>query len=89
MNMCLWEVTSVVSDTLQPCQSEPIRLLCPWDSPGKNAGVHCHALLHGIFLTQGLNPCLLSLLHWWTGSLPLVPPGKHHEHATYYSISFL
>ena len=22
------------------------RLLCPWDSPGKNTGVCCHALLH-------------------------------------------
>ena len=22
-----------------------IRLLCPWDSPGKNTGVGCHALL--------------------------------------------
>ena len=30
----------------------------------------------GIFLTQGLNPCLLCLLHWQLGSLPLVPPGK-------------
>ena len=28
------------------------------DSPGKNTGVGCHALLQGIFLTQGLNPCL-------------------------------
>ena len=35
-----------------------------------NAGVHCHALLQGIFLTQGWN------LHWHVGSLPLVPPGK-------------
>ena len=35
------------------------RLLCPWDSAGKNTGVGCHALLQGIFLTQGLNPCLL------------------------------
>ena len=25
------------------------------DSPGKNTGVGCHALLQGIFLTQGLN----------------------------------
>ena len=25
---------------------------------------------------QGSNPCLLSLLHWHLGSLPLVPPGK-------------
>ena len=30
----------------------------------------------GIFPTQGLNPCLLCLLHWQVGSLPLVPPGK-------------
>ena len=30
------------------------------DSPGKNNGVGCHALLQGIFLTQGLNPCLYS-----------------------------
>ena len=41
-----------------------IRLLCPWDSPGKNTGVGCHALLQGIFLTQGLNLHLLCLLHW-------------------------
>ena len=50
--------------------------LQPWDSPGENTGVGCHALLQGIFLTQGLNPCLLSLLHWQTGSLPLAPLGK-------------
>ena len=31
------------------------RLLCPWDSPGKNTGVGCHSLLQGISLTQGLN----------------------------------
>ena len=30
-----------------------------WDSPGKNTGVGCHALLQGIFLTQGSNPGLL------------------------------
>ena len=28
------------------------RLLCPCDSPDKNIGVGCHALLQGIFLTQ-------------------------------------
>ena len=32
--------------------------------------------LQGIFLAQGLNPCLLRLLHWQAGSLPLEPPGK-------------
>ena len=44
------------------------RLLCPWDSPGKNTGVGCHALLQEIFQTQGLNSCLLHLLHWQAGS---------------------
>ena len=31
------------------------RLLCPWDSPGKNIGVGCQFLLQGILLTQRLN----------------------------------
>ena len=46
------------------------------DSPGKNIGVGGHALLQGIFPTQGTNPSLLFLLHWQVGSLPLAPPGK-------------
>ena len=36
----------------------------------------CHALLQGIFLTQGANPCLSCLLHWHVSSLPLEPPRK-------------
>ena len=35
---------------------EPTRLLCPWDSAGKNTGVSCHALLREIFQTQGSYP---------------------------------
>ena len=35
--------------------------------------MRCHALLQGIFPTQGLNLCLLRLLHWQAGSLPLEP----------------
>ena len=34
--------------------------------PGKNTGVGCHALLQGIFLTQGLNLGVLNLLRWHT-----------------------
>jgi len=30
------------------------------DSPGKNTGVGCHALLQGLLPTQGLNPGLLN-----------------------------
>ena len=36
----------------------------PFPSPGE------------IFLTQGSNLCLSSLLHWQAGSSPLAPPGK-------------
>ena len=54
----------------------PATLLCPWESPGKNTGVGCHALLQGIFLTQGLNPHLFRLLHLQASSLPPAPPGK-------------
>ena len=38
------------------------------DSPGKNTLVGFHALLQGIFLTQGLYLGLLCLLHWQAGS---------------------
>ena len=38
-----------------PMECSTPRLLCPWESPGKNTGVGCHALLQGIFLTQGSN----------------------------------
>ena len=38
---------------------QPSRLLCPWNSPGKNIGVGSHSLLQGIFPTQGSNPGLL------------------------------
>ena len=51
-------------------------VICPWDPPDKSAGVGCHALLQGIFLTQGSNSCLLHFLHWQAGSLPLALPGK-------------
>ena len=50
------------------------------DSPGKNTGVSCHALLQGIFLTQGSNQRLLCLLHWQVDSLPSEPPGKPSMH---------
>ena len=51
---------SVVSDSLQPHGLHvAIRLLCPWNSPGRIGGVGRH-FLQGIFLTQGLN---LGLLH--------------------------
>ena len=49
----------------------------PGDSPGKNTGVDYHALVRGIFPTQGSNP---GLLYWrGTNSLPSEPLGKPYS----------
>ena len=69
--------------TLRPHGLKPARLICPWDSPGKNTGVGCHALLQGIFPTQESNPRLLPLLHWLAGSLQLALPEKPQNHLWY------
>ena len=42
-------------------------------SDGQNIGGGCYFLLQGIFLTQGLNPCLL---HWQVHSLLLNHQGR-------------
>ena len=62
-------------------------LLCSWDSPSKNTGVGCCALLQGLFLTQGWNLSLFYLRHWQAGSLPLAPPGKPPNHKVRQSIT--
>ena len=49
---------SVIQPCPPLCRLQPTRLLCPWDSPGKNTGVGCRALLQGIVPTQDLNPGL-------------------------------
>ena len=71
---------SVLCLVAQPCPTlcdhmdcSPPVFLCPWDFPGKNTGVGWHALLQGVFPTQGLNPLLL---HLQVGTLPLALPGK-------------
>ena len=64
--------SSVVSGSLWPQGLSPARLLCAWDSPGKNTGVGSHSLLQGIFPTQGSNRSLMLQ----ADSLPSEPPGK-------------
>ena len=61
--VCVYSLTSAMSDSLRPYGLWPARLLCPWDSPGKNTRVGYHALLQWIFLTQGSNSHLLCLLY--------------------------
>ena len=43
---CAWLLQSCHS--VRPHGPQPARLLCPWDSPGKNTGEGCHALLQGM-----------------------------------------
>ena len=47
--------------SMHPMDLYPVRLLCPWNSPGKNTRVGFHFLLQGIFPTQGSN---LGLWHY-------------------------
>ena len=75
-------VASVVSDCVGLHGLQPTRLLCPWNSPGKNTGLGCHTLLHGIIPTQGSNTHLLHLLSWQVDSLPLAPLGKPQTGST-------
>ena len=52
------EVTQLCPTLCNSMDCKPIRLLHPWDFPGKSAGVGCHFLLQGIFPTQESNPGL-------------------------------
>ena len=56
-----------------PTDYSPPRLLCPWNSPGKNNGVGCHALLQGNLPDPGIEPRSPTLQ---ADSLLSEPPGK-------------
>ena len=60
--MTVYELKVLIAQsclTLQSCGLEPTRLLCLWDSPGKNTGVGCHSLIQMVFPTQAWNSGLL------------------------------
>ena len=59
-------VCSVVSNCFVTAWTIAHQAPCPWDAPGMNTGVGCHARLQGIFPTQGSK---LHLLHWQADSL--------------------
>ena len=74
---------SLCAQSLQPCLTlcNPRDRTPPGSSvrgtlPGKNTGVDGHALLQGIFWTQGLNLHILCLRHCRWVLYPLSPPGK-------------
>ena len=49
--VCMLSLFSHVQLCGTPWTIAPSRPLCPWNSPDKNTGVGCHALLQGIFPT--------------------------------------
>ena len=65
---------SVVSNSLWP--QEPARLLSPWGFSRQEywSGLPFPPL--GDLSDSGIQPCLLRLLLWQAGCLPLVPSGK-------------
>ena len=56
----LINISNLLFALLLNCESvmQHTRLLCPWDSLGKNTGLGCHSFLQGR-MTQGQNPGLL------------------------------
>ena len=76
-----------MSNSLQPYDYSPPASSVHWDSPGKNIGVGCHALLQGIFQSQGIKPVsfMSSALasNFFTAEL-LGKPNKWNAHTQIY-----
>ena len=55
---------SVMPDSVWPHTRQPTRLRRPWDSPGKNTGVHCHFLLQCMKMKSEREGAQLCLTLW-------------------------
>ena len=62
--LCVCLVTQSCLTRWDPVDCSPPGSSVHGDSPGKNTGVGCHALLQGIFLTQGLNSYVSCIGRW-------------------------
>ena len=78
VHICVWVMLCLVTQSCptlcNPMYCSPPGSSVHGDSPGKNTGVGCHALLQGVFPTQGLNPDRSPSLQ--VDSLPSEPPGN-------------
>ena len=74
---------SVVSDSLQPHELQPARLLYSWNFPARILKWVVISYSGGFFPTQGSNPCLLYLLPWQADSLPLCHLGSPYVNNFY------
>ena len=82
MHMCLSRVQLFVA-LWTVARQAPLFM----DSPGKNTGVGCHALLQGIFPTQGSNLKLLWRLQCWQILYCWAIGGAHLKLYTWYIFS--
>ena len=83
---CCCQVASVVSDSVWPHGLQPTRLLCPWDSPGKNTGVGCHFLLQCVKVESEseVTQSCLTLSNPWTAAHQ-APPSMGFSGQQYWS----
>ena len=66
-----------MSDSLWPHVHLPTRLLCPWDSPGKNTGVGRQFLFQGISWPRDRTHVSCIGRHFFTAEPPGKPPGLY------------
>ena len=75
INLCVCVLSrSVMSDSLQPHGLQPTRLLCPWDSPGRNTGVGC--LCYSQFIPFSPPPCVHKSIVYVCVSIPALQIGS-------------
>ena len=63
-----------MSDSVQPHRQQPTRLLCLWDSPGKNTGVGCHFLFQCMIVKSASKVAQSCLI--LSGPMDCSPPGS-------------
>ena len=71
-----------MSDSLRPRGLQPAGILCPWGFSRQEYWIGCHALLQGLFPTEGSNGHFLCLLHWQKSN-----PGLCHCRRILYHLS--
>ena len=81
LRLCV--VVAQLCSTLRDPWTVAHRLLCPWNSSGKNPGVGCHLLLQGIFPSQGWNiglqHCRQMLYHLSQSTDITLPKGPYSQ----------
>ena len=75
-----------MSDSVRLQRQQPTRLLCPWNSPGKNTGVGCHFLLQCMKVKserEVSQSCRLLATPWTAAYQP--PPSMGFSRQEYWS----